>query len=750
MRWLNKSGVDRYLAWNLEKTAYLLLLIFGGALFFFVTPAVEMTRLEDDMLWLIPLVHQVVHSGSFCDIVHFVFALRDEIGVPVLNGSLVALVSLFGVAPVAMIKLCVCIHIANSGLLYFLFRKGLDFGVLASLSGSVMFLCSAQYFHVYLWPIAIQHQLTLVGVIALLLMYFRWFRDPESVTCRHIILMSVSGLLGSFLRVSILLVPVIIIFDSLFRFRENAKACKAVRNVWVPVFSFVPVQLFYIVTMSSGDIFSYLQLNFQGLNKYCIGGLFYAVFFLFGMVILRAFSNIRIPLILKRWFLGGGLCLLPLLVLKNYTGVNGVWIINFIIPYITAAATSVYPGVLIESKFALSRWHVFAVELKSIPGLLGVVLLVTLLIIGFFVAVRGDRRRLLFVPWFCMISPHLLFTGANRVGGIPSRYFVYLIIPLMVLFMIACFVYIPSLFDRRFKRFRLYLQYALTGCFLVMALVHLDVTARITGITRLTACFWSYDYVKISEMLVEYLSANEKDLTFPEKIRVDGVNYDFVNYEYIGKRSGFKNFNCDKKSPFCFTLLSTLSGSCFTHRDSLTVVTGDNDIPLLSYRDGLLSYEGKSLDFFQVKYREAMTAFKDEQYLVSAKAIQAALKKRPFFFRLFPQNADPEKLVALSKGRSVEEIIYLEQQWGHLGIFSKDRRIILLEETLKRDFQAYIELIYLGWFLAQHHETQAYWENWEADLPFLLSKERHLALTPFEDHAQFREVQKFVAENPVK
>ncbi len=152
-----------------------------------------------------------------------------------------ALFSMFGMQLKYYIFVSLGIHFTNVLLLFLLLRRGMGLSFEVSFLASLMYLGFYGHFHAYTWPFAAHHLLVVFFILLITFFYLkaneRLEQNPSDKRYYWITL----GLsfVASFLRLSILIVPVSIFIHIFFSNTESKKVLDQFDR-WIPVFIIFP------------------------------------------------------------------------------------------------------------------------------------------------------------------------------------------------------------------------------------------------------------------------------------------------------------------------------------------------------------------------------------------------------------------------------------------------------------------------------------------------------------------------------
>lgn len=192
------------------------------------------TYLEDDLLWFIPSIENTLHTQSFVDVLRtFHSSEMTLFDGMYFSFFLIFIGHHFPVYAYASFILHFLISIAFFMMLFL----GLRLSQGQSLLASLIYLTFCGHYHAYLWPMAAHHLWVLLFTFVIMTFYLIADRrlDENKNIDKIYGWMIVLAVCAGFNRISILLLPLIMISHMLFNNKDIVKLVDKVRR-WLPVF----------------------------------------------------------------------------------------------------------------------------------------------------------------------------------------------------------------------------------------------------------------------------------------------------------------------------------------------------------------------------------------------------------------------------------------------------------------------------------------------------------------------------------
>jgi len=304
--------------------------------------------------------------------------------------------------------------------------------------------------------------------------------------------------------------------------------------------------------------------------------------------------------------------------------------------------TLIQPWTSAFSPGLVNRWEPMSFPLTAGWATSSEEILLGLLLISFiFLLMTRHRRLFIFIPWYLLLYPYL----AKHIHLMPSKYLIYLS-PFLAVLLTLFFIELPSIYFKKFWRpYRLGLYCLL---FILLGANLFAIRWRYAQ-SLLMDYYWSYDYIKFSQLIDDDLRRFDKKNN--QIICVQGLQD--IPYAQKWQNSFLKDFNFSRYDSFRQTLAS-LRPSATTKMiinqpcpaDARRYTIDDTLI-----RDG----EGKSLEPFYQNFEEGLRYVQQKDNTKAILAFRKAAADQPFAmnfifnFRVLPQ----EKEIILPATRSV-------------------------------------------------------------------------------------------------
>lgn len=613
---------------RLTETFYFCVYLFLSAVFLAILyrPILK-SAFEQDLWWFIPTVSQITEGLSFAKTFGFLFAIKPLwTGVASLKIIAFSILSLFGPQAKYFIFFSILIHFACSYLLFSIARKvGMNYRV--SLFSALMYLTLFAHFHAYIWPMAFQH--LAVTFFTLLVLNF-YLKTDQLITSRspsfrsYWVLTLALNLMASFCRLSILLLPLIILAHILFC-SEGGKDKSRKYNIWIPLFI---TYLFYpLITLTYvGDI--KLSMFFSKINipaRYPFLFIFAAAFLFLFSLILFFLQNYR-PKRISRWILviissGIFLALLGLKDIGLLTSMKNLLLFyNLLVPFAGLLASFLHPiqnALLIDSS---SVDHFIPPQVDVFNMLL------TLLLIAVFVKVFVCRNKglIVFLAWY-LVS----FLYLNLRNPIASRHFIY-ISPAFCIIFCSVLSYIYSCLMKKARLKIIYKEIILVLIFIGIFIPNILAIRFEIFRGKLVNTFLIYDYVRVANIIKEDLAKNSniRNLT-ADKIYINGVtpmSYELWSVIWEDALSPIDPLRYDN---FRYLLAQVFNNNSMVnvhinqapHKGHTFYLVDDKRIT---------NAQGEDIEPFLQLFQKAVKEMELEHYKVAGNLFQKAIDRRPF------------------------------------------------------------------------------------------------------------------------
>lgn len=207
---------------------------------------------EQDLLWFIPTILRETKDLRFMQLTDYLlrpYPLWFE--VPSLKAYVFIVAKLFGASARHFIFLSILIHFCSSALLISLGRK-LGLSLRVSFLAGVIYLAFFAHFHAYMWPMAFQHLIVVFFVLLGVNLYLKTdsLMNDRGKYIPYYILTLLTALISSFCRLTIIILPLMILTHILFCSKDYKESLKKY-NLWLPLF--VIYLFFPVLTVIAGD-----------------------------------------------------------------------------------------------------------------------------------------------------------------------------------------------------------------------------------------------------------------------------------------------------------------------------------------------------------------------------------------------------------------------------------------------------------------------------------------------------------------
>ncbi len=643
-----------------------LLFLFLSILFILSTyERVVVTYLEDDLLWFLPFIRQIMEVKDIGWI--FKNLLTGEL--TFIDGIYFVVLSLgFGHHLQWFAIVSVVTHFFITLSFYYLLKNGLELPLIVCQWAALMYFAFFGHHHVYLFPLSAHHQLVILLTFLILNLYLRidkLFENHQNFKKEYGLAL-ILIFLAAFQRMSIFLIPLCILVHIFFT-TESKQRLIAKYDLWLPIFIFVPlIQIMILIVGSQGDVLSeFLKPLYQLLGER--RGLF--------SIPLSIFLPISIPFFVRFLLLKTLRDGCPFSQFINKLTFLVVFFPQMLYLCLYAFWASIPLAVGTDE---LTKWHHIRYPDHPVLNTLGLILVVIMILCFLRFMVKKNPHLIIFVVWYAFLIPYLYSYLKVYPDMMPSKYFVYLSPIFCVMFCLFFFEMIPSQLKRWKTRWNLGVG-ILTYLILMMNIVSIHIRVHRT---LLIDYHWSYDYIKIAHSIVEDLKFKGKQ--FPllnQSICVIGIQD--VPHKKNWQMWFLHRFDFDRFDSFRLTLLSMLPGS---RKDILVNDVCPPGSLVYHVKDFIVFDEkGKMLEPFYQDFRNGLQALLKEDYAVATQTLQRAVREGPFLLQFLKKNIGTSYLSQERRLKVISELV------DHLTTkyFDGDEKINQIDTLIGNELRDY-------------------------------------------------------------
>ncbi|GEM_PF-2985251 len=634
-------------------TAFLILLLS-------LLPRLNHIYLEDDFLWCLPLIDHVGKTQNFIQMLQTFqggeLSLFDGVYFWVMLHLLGTNLKMYAVV-------LVFVHIFNAILLFLLLFKRMRLPQKVSFYSSLIYLTFYGHFHAYIRPISASHLVVVFFILLLVNLYLKIIQQKENgqnfygtygVTL-------IVALLASFMRISIIIVPVIISVHIFFTCRERKELIKKY-FFWMPILFILSGYQWILISLigrQGGTLEGFIGTG----HKF-----FYQNSLTSSLVIYVLFLGV----------LGGFLGWLS----KSRVGQiwtrkiqSSVYLVIFI-PHFFLLCLFQWITVLYSADTAdpYTRW-----QMMSYPHGFILVCLFLFSIIVLYGFVRYTQTRnsdlIIFITWYLSLLP---FLGLD-FSTVPSRYLIYA----SPLFAVMLSLFIFEIFPQYWKifRHRSFQAVFAAGIFIICLTNIFGIHNRLYR-TILGDYLWSYDYVKTANVIKDYLRENKMPkLSSKTPLCVQGVE----PIPFLDSWKSFLGNDFPPYLPFIFTLQSKIGRNIPIH---INEECRETDLIFHVTDKTVLDKEENPIEPFYRHFQEGNLYIKSGELDKARVALRNAYDHPPFVIGLFLSNWYSSK-ISSPKLRQVMRLI--EQSYNHLYI--DDPKYLKIERMIQTEVLDYQKVV---------------------------------------------------------
>jgi hypothetical protein len=638
--------------------------IFPTLLFIALSKRIIHAYLEDDLLWFVPFIAQLLAKNSlwgFLKVLH-----TGELSF-LYGAYFSALISVFGFNFSSYVVVSIVIHCINTALLYTLLKRRIQLTSDTSFLASLMYFAFYGHFHTYTWPLAAHHLLVTFFLFFILCLYFKTneFIERGQYFTKWYWATLLFSALASFQRLSILIIPLIIFIHILFSTRENKKILVKY-NLWIPLFViFLIYPLIVLALGGQGDVLSGFLSPLYDVFGTTRNPLAICVIVTFGL------SWVFIIKFLLKLFLRNK----PSDFLFHSLGKLSFVIL--LMPQVLSFYLYIFlwPVQSALSDDALMRWQGIASPLMGSSMIVGLVFVVVIMLCFLKHMIKSNRQLIIFIPWYMMVVLYL----SGQEEFFPSRYLIYATPIFSVMF---CFFFIevlPKLFsDKMFKR---YIRVFYAFVFLILTANIASIGIRLDR-TWLVDYHWGYDYIKIANLIKQDVqNQGGKSYALDSTLCVSGVKD--IPYKQSWEKGFLREFDFTR-----YDSLRQVLASVFHSDPTDFVVLDECPDVRFSYRVTdftVLGRDGESLEPFYRSFHQGLKFLKEGNDLKAIALLEDAVEQKPFVIRFMMDSFIFKWMSFGFLRQSVADIIYETYAWGYDG----DEKMDYIDNMVQIEAQDY-------------------------------------------------------------
>ncbi len=448
------------------------------------------TYLEDDLVWFFPVIDHFLNERNSWLILLKSFHLPE---LTLFDALYFAFLKLIFGYNFFLYPLPACLlHLANGVIIYQILSRALNCSLFTSSIAGLIYLTFYGHYHAYLWPMATHHILGVFWILLFIYKYLQTLNKEGSAT------QDLGGKLGlnlrlyglaflaSFMRLSVLIVPLIIGIHTVFTSSSRKDFYFKIKR-WLPFFLLISwYQILILITGNRADVLSAF-LNME--NLIALSGL---IFVLWSMV------------------------------RRNLQRIYYFWLI---IPFafILCLYLWLFPqDTLTPSNIAL-RWQVMPLPSGATMWILTTLSMVIMYTFTRHVIYRNKKFGV-FIIWYMLIFPYLL----SRLNEMPSRYLVYL----SPIFAVVLAVFLGEIISNRLEGFYKSIFRFVVGCSLACFAVINVQAIHERSIRSFAADYhWKYDDIMIAQYIKHDLA-----------IKGDSINKSILCLQGVSRMSYLENW----------------------------------------------------------------------------------------------------------------------------------------------------------------------------------------------------------------
>jgi len=576
--------------------------------------------LEYDLLWFIPQVMGQIYNLSFTRLVgYFLDPLPIySCSVPLKIYSYFA-IKFLGSLSANFIIISLIVHFSCSALIFSLSKK-LGLGERIGFFSALTYLTLFAHFHAYMWPMAFQHLIVVFFILLGLNLFLKTnllYENGKRIVFSYAATLLV-GLLSSFCRASVFILPAMILAHILFC-SKNKSEMIAKYAYWLPLF--IIYSVYPLIVFSFGDpvLFMFFsKANLPVLLKFLIMFSFVLLILFIIKILLNA------PKIIITRLKASILILVSLfaIILFFQGGAKRLLIpYNLISPFMGIFASFVHPLQSVLTMNSFRPFYHLMLGVDFVTFLTGIFILYVF-ITQFY---KSRKELLVFGIWYLICAMFLYLKNP-----MPSRYFIYLSPVFSIIFCSVIDYLFTAFFSNAKARF--FSNLALASLFLILCSYNVLSIKLALVKARLINSYMIYDYARAANMVKNDLS--NKGLVAENLLIKNAVPVKFIDLSDGTVISDKKMYNVGLVFKQVF------------HDKSLNVLT---DLKTQN-SDGFASYffqgndikdaNGNSLDIFSQLFNSGKEELKRSNYDEASILFKRAVIEKPFLVKFLLKGFD--------------------------------------------------------------------------------------------------------------
>ena len=282
----------------------------------------------------------------------------------------------------------------------------------------------------------------------------------------------------------------------------------------------------------------------------------------------------------------------------------------------------------------LQRWQVMVFPSENLWTKAGILLSMVMLLAFWRSMMTQNRHLMIFVAWYAAVLGYL----GQFKDAIPSRYFIYISVFFSVSVCLFFVEVLGGLVSERWgSRYRKILYFLFSLFFLGNAI---SIKMRLLA-TQLTDYHWSYDYIKIANLIRQDIL--QKNTGQGVSLCIEGLK----DIPYAGQwREGFlQRFDFSRYDPF----RQTLAAVGWDFRRNPVVINAlcpDSSVVYRVREATVLDSTGKSIEPFYGSFTQGLEELKIGDEAGALARFEEAMERRPFLIN-FVMGPSTDSIMAI-------------------------------------------------------------------------------------------------------
>lgn len=684
---------------------------------------------EDDLVWFIPSVSQLISGNSLIETLDFSLApyppqIGLEFGGTSLRTYAVAVLSLFGPESKYFIFVSLVFHFASSFLLFSVARK-MGLSTRISFFSALTFLTLYPHFHTYVWPMGMHHLFVVFFTLLVLNFYLKTdqFISTGSSYRWYYALTLVLNLIASLCRTSILILPLMVVTHILFCSKDKAER---IRKYWLWLPLLATYLLYPLISLPYDPVVYPKVRNVLNMIHIPQTSFEFPVLFMLGLsgLILLGFilkiqwaskiGKISIGRVSPWYYIAIFVVVIGVLIRLYIEDPRTLLIpLNLVALYAKFLGYFLMPLQSVLANDNTIRWHYISSQLSPFT-----IILACLFLITFVKAyVLKNRQTVILAPWYFACVVYLTVINPNLTEPVASRYFTNI----SPVFSIVLASVLITWYTHAMDRIKLKLRAREIVLILLVAILCVPniLAIRLEMFRgKLTDSYFAYDYIRAAQLVKEDITRSDN--------QGDIIDQDIYinNVPLLLYAEHWRDFSAADIHQFSYDSFRYALVWAFDDMSMLDIRVNENpggNTDARVYRmDGqaIRRKDGVNIDPFLQFFEEGRKQIEAKQYEEAAESFQKAQQIRPFLFNHVLGKHPLDDLRWVTGGSNLRTFVMRTASYYRF-YFPPDEKVDYISSLMNKEVSDYAEcLFYLSW-LSHRAGNPQQGEFWFSQIRYL-------------------------------